>query len=78
MTPCDVKLHNPTVVPKAKCGTCAYKRPPTREDLEMTVAYYVEGKGRSHSCHERAGVYCLGSAEQHAELERLVGARMAT
>jgi hypothetical protein len=65
----------PTVIPKQKCGTCAYRTPSSPEELEMGVAYYLE-RPDAHPCHERRGVYCLGSHEQVQELERLVTARI--
>ena len=65
----------PTIVPRQKCGTCAYKVPASSEELEMTVAYYIE-RSEAHPCHSRAGVFCLGAHEQVTELEKLVKRRI--
>lgn len=65
----------PTEVAKQKCGTCQYKTPCRPEDLEMTIAYYVEAQ-QGHPCHERSGKFCHGSNEQMVELERLVAERI--
>lgn len=46
---------------KNKCKTCAYNRPSTPEDDEMTVAYWHE-KPVPHQCHERQnGFACVGA-----------------
>lgn len=65
---------DPTIVPKQKCKTCAYRTPSATE--EMGIAYYVE-RPQAHRCHERNRCFCLGSFEQAQELERLVRARIA-
>lgn len=64
----------PTIYPKSKCGSCAYRTPSSTAELEMMIAYYIE-RPLAHPCHERSGVFCHGSAEQVAELETLVEKR---
>ena len=44
-----------------KCDTCAYHRPSTADDDEMTIAYWHE-KPVPHQCHERQnGFACVGA-----------------
>ena len=52
------KLHT-----KTKCRSCAYHRPSTPEEDEMTIAYWHE-LPLPHQCHERQkGWACKGAVD---------------
>jgi hypothetical protein len=48
---------------KEKCKTCAYHRPSSAEEDEMTIAYWHDHPV-PHQCHERQnGWACKGAVE---------------
>lgn len=52
----------------SKCKTCAYHKPSTPDEDEMTRMYHAECS-RPHPCHERQkGYACKGSMESFTRL----------